>query len=740
MKKLLVFLLLFAHFFAKAQTIIEDDAPDRDSATLPNVPWFGNNDYLETFLDSIGYPRPNTRIVDAGRVRYHVPIKFWVYRSSAGTGGPTLAQLQTYIDNLNRYYNVDNNTLIGFYMKCVVGYINDDSHLDVSGLEALGLLQSNKEAGCINIHIANNLPGDALGVSYRARFFGIDGIFLSQETYTNNAAFNGTIAHEVGHYFELDHTHQFSNRGRCLKEAISRTRTWPTLNLCFSRLKSQVVCEATGDLLRDTPADHDISSNTTCNYVLTGRTDPWGDHYETPPAGSAPPDPRNLMSYNGTRGCRTIFSRLQIAVMLHSIVRGKSSGNESGWKDSRSMYDDYETDNSNLTARTIVKGEMQERNFHQQLSKATSGSTPTWSNCDVDWVRFTPTVSETVALSTYQLPGYTTVNTRLTLFNAALAQLAQNDNISTTNLYSSISYNVVAGQTYFIRVENLSGNITGYYRLSICNTYSDPATYVLNAPTTVCASSPQSAQITNLPAGATVAWKASPDGILSVPPSGNPVSISYVGSGTATLTATVSVCGGPFVINKVIRAGGYSSGDYPVSGSSSGSCGSSVFFSTNQLPGATSYNWFYPGNWSASGQGTYSLGLVVPAGTTTGNYQVGVRVANACDAGGSPGIKNVFITCNRFARVYKLSPNPATNDLVIVPVDEVSATPNAKAASGPNITEVNIYDQQGFQVKQYKFKGQKQAVLNVSSIKTGIYFVEIIAGAHKERHQLSVVQ
>lgn len=711
--------------------------PDRDSASVQSIPWFGNNNYLENFLDSIGYPSATNRIVTIDRVRYHVPIKFWVYRSSAGTGGPSLLQLQTFIDNLNRYYNVDNNTLIGFYMKCVIGYIDDDTHLDVGDAEAWSLIQSNKEAGCINIHVTNTLSSGSLGISYRARLFGVDAIFLNSETY-NTTAFATTIAHEVGHYFELDHTQQFSNRGKCLKEAISRTRTWPTFNFCWTRLFSQNICEATGDFLKDTPADPDLNTNNSCSFLITGKTDPWGDQYETPPSGSSQPDTRNLMSYNGLRSCRGGFSRLQIAVMLYSIVRGKSKGNETAWKDTKSIYDDYEPDNTSLTARNITKGEIQDRNFHQQYNKPSSGVPGTWSNCDIDWVRFVPTASETVSLATYQLPGYTTVDTRLTLFNASLTQLAQNDNISTTNLYSNISYAVVAGQTYFIRVENLSGNITGYYRLLICNNYADPAAYGLNGATTVCPGSPQTYQVTNLPAGAMVSWSTSPAGFLNVPSTGNPITASSASTGTTTLTATVSACGGPFTVSKTVRTGGYGSGDYPVSGSSSGSCGSYVYFYTNQLLGATSYTWFYPGNWSASGQGTYSLSLFIPSGASSGNYQVGVRVANACDAGGSYAIKNFYVSCYYFG-VYTVSPNPASSDITIA-TSSSAAKFTTKYKDQTGISQINVYDQYGHLLKKEKFGDQNQVTVKVNSLSAGVYIIEIISGNYKERHKLSVLK
>lgn len=78
MKKLLATLTLSFCLYAQAQTgtIQECDAPDRDTSTLLSIPWFGNNNYLEAFLDSIGYPNSKSvnRIVTPERVRYHVPI------------------------------------------------------------------------------------------------------------------------------------------------------------------------------------------------------------------------------------------------------------------------------------------------------------------------------------------------------------------------------------------------------------------------------------------------------------------------------------------------------------------------------------------------------------------------------------------------------------------------------------------------------------------------------------------
>jgi hypothetical protein len=82
MKKLLFSLFVFVVLNSYSQTpdTLICDVPDRDTTEAELLPWFGNNDYLENFLDSIGYDGGANRIVGPDRVRYHVPIKFWVYR------------------------------------------------------------------------------------------------------------------------------------------------------------------------------------------------------------------------------------------------------------------------------------------------------------------------------------------------------------------------------------------------------------------------------------------------------------------------------------------------------------------------------------------------------------------------------------------------------------------------------------------------------------------------------------
>jgi len=729
MKKNLTALLVFLCLFqiAESQPIdtLDCDKPDRDTIELESLPWFGNNAYLENFLDSIGYPAANSanRIVGPDRVRYHVPIKFWVYRTSAGTGGPNLRQLRQYIDNLNRFYNVDNNTWIGFYMRCEIGYINDDSHVSVeSDSEARGLIQSNKERGCINIHIANTLSDGANGVHYRGRFFGIDGIFLSMATYINTSL-AGTIAHEVGHYFELDHTHQYSTKGKCRKESVSRSRTWPFILFCpfgGGGPNSQRVCEATGDLLGDTPADPDLTNN---RFNLTGNClfneqgdytntkDPWNDSYVNPPVGSSQPDIRNLLSYNRDRGCRNVFSRLQIAVMLYSIERGKSKNNKSAWKDARAEYDEYEMDNFSEAARNISFGEIQERNFHQQYIETGA----VWTQCDIDWATFTPTCSATFNIETSAMPGRTNANTRLTLYNNALVQLAQNDNISAGNLYSRISWNFVAGQTYFIRIENMNNLVTGYYRLQ-AGIISLAGNADMCQPTTFTVTKPANANVT---------WSATPGGIVGFNPVGpttNPsTTATRITNGNVVISATITGCGTPVSLTMPVSIG---PPVVNISYSMSGSCVNGYqTWSLNATSSSTVSSWL----WTVDNPSSGSWYIHYPNSPSTmvdvsGGGGISVTASNIC--GNTKTGVTIYSNCGFYIMA---SPNPAT-DNVTVSVDESKNVTDAKQKK-VMIYQINVIDIFGNLRKQYKYAGVRNSVVSLSGLPGGTYTIQAFDGA-----------
>jgi hypothetical protein len=726
MKKIISFLLFctLAVMISRAQTVPDTlgcDVPDRDTTEFENLPWFSDNQYLENLLDSIGYniTGSNARIIGPAEARFKVPIKFWVYRRSNGTGGPTLANIQAYMNNLNRFYNVENRTLIGFYMRCNITFIDNDASFNVeSDGEARGLLQNNKERGCINVHIAQTISDGSLGVHYRARFFGIDGIMLSERTYTNGD-FVATFSHEVGHYFELDHTHQYFDKGRCRREAIDRNRTWPTFNACvFRRLVSSRIAETTGDGLRDTPADPELNGNAGCifntNGAYNGRTDLWGDSYAAPPAGSAVPDTRNIMSYNGTRVCRNLFSRLQIAVMLYSLTRGKNTNNRLDWQDARGEYDSFEMDDFAAVARPIAYHEAQERNFHQQYY-----GDGIWGPCDVDWVSFTPTCGNLLTVETYAMAGRTNANTRLTLFDANLTQLAQNDDISATNLFSSFSFNFVAGQQYLIRVENMAPSVTGYYTLQIGRMT------LVGSTAPLCGS--RQFSVTGLPAGINPTWTLSPPSIGSVSATGL---VTAIGSGPATLTATMVVCGQTVQLSQVVQFGTPNPTNLRVIGhcASGPNCGRAgqVIISCSAVTGATQYRWYI----NNVLQGTTTIPQYSVRRTFTCNEYVEFSVQANGSCGWSATASSAFVYTVSCGFRIATTPNPAQS---VLNISLLSETAKTGALEKGNI-QITLYDAATKQpVKYWHFAaGQTQFRLNVATLRKGSYIVEVDVANEKK--------
>ncbi len=757
MKKIFLIVIIFISFTfsLSAQTdTLECDAPGTDTTDAKLLPWYGNNDYLEAFLDSIGYDDV-PRIVGVDKVKYHIPIKFWVYRTTAGAGGPGLPDLQAYIDRLNNFYNVVNDTRIGFYMKCDVGYINDDDHLLVSGSEANSLIASHKEAGCINVHITDALKDGSSGVHVRARFFGLDGIFLDDITYTDNR-FAGTLSHEVGHYFELDHTHHHSESNNvCWVEAIDRNRTWGFFSACklFGNKKN---CETTGDLLRDTPADPDLNDNlgSNCTYTLDTE-DMWGDNYLTPPSGSSQPNTRNLLSYNRDRSCRNAFTRLQIAVMLYSLERGKSSNNLAAWKSFDAIYDDYEPDNfSAMTEqayRVITVGEIQERTFHKQYIETGA----VWSQCDVDWVRFVAPCTTTFAIYTASMGyGLTNANTRLTLYDDdATTQLAQNDNIGGGSSFSRIQYAFTQGHTYYIRVDNMGSMAHSYYTLQINGAG-------ISGLSTICGDATLS--IPNLPSGAIITWSASPGGLVSFSPAGpttaTSTTVTNIGNGTATITATINVCGTTTITSTKAVIVGFPYFSNPISGGSV--CWPNGNYTFSQplpfgFPTPDDFQWTVPSGWTIlSGQGTNTL--YCNTGTTGGYIEVDVTACGVTrqnskyveigesdwwpDLWGGGGDEEMRAEPTKLS--VSASPNPAT-DNVIITINEAkpAITKGGANESKRGIKGIIIANKTGAIKRKLSFSGtQSSERISISGLEPDVYIVQVNTGTEVLSCKLVVIK
>jgi hypothetical protein len=722
-------LFQYQNINAQTNTFKHCGTEDIDTTEFQQLPWFDNNPFLEHFLDSIGYPAVNNnanRIVGAPSVRFWIPIKFWIY---SGTNVPTQTQVQSMIDKLNDLYNVQNNTQIGFYLKCDPANVNITAN-DITFLQAVNLMTTFNEKGCLNVHVVNNLTY-AEGMTMKP--LSINACIVNSRTYRFDFS---TLAHEIGHVLGLVHTHLWWDvQYPCFRECVSRTRTWGGYAyLCgINRIRSRYVCESTGDALGDTPADPELSTNNSCDYLpQTGifENDLWGTSYANPPNGPQErPNTHNIMSYNQRDDCVTQFSRLQIGVMLYNILLKKNILDALGWSNSISTFDNYEPDNSSITGRQIFAGEIQERNFHQQYNR--NFIYGIFTQCDVDWVTFIPNCNSNLSVTTSAISGKTNANTRITLFNNNSVQLAQNDNISATNLYSSLNFNFIAGQTYFIRIENMQNLVTGYYNLLIGTINSS----TIDGDNVFCNTS-STYSIPGLTTGANVFWSISPSWVATVnTPNATQTTLTKNVDGVITLTARVfPVCGNPYTIvkNNITSGTGATSLNFTRMEANC-DAGPYLYASYTPIPNALNCSWYKKDMTVASNPFVFMEdglnGVDYPLRRGNRYYTIRAVVTTAC---GNITSDAVVFAPNCTRAVLALSPNPVSTTLNLRTIEDKETLKTGENS----IQEIIITDKMGVVVLQKKYAiGTKNISIPVNNLKADVYFIKTWNGTAWETIQ-----
>jgi hypothetical protein len=226
---------------------------------------------------------------------YYLPLTIHIVRKSDKTGGFTLEKLAVAMRDLNRLWE---QVGVQFFIYGGIDYIDSDTHFNLPNSDSdadkarrNALRQTNVVANTINVYFTNlagNLAGES---SYSSD--AVQGILMDLA----DAGIPGdpsTFAHEVGHYFDLYHTH---GGWRDSKGNLTRIE-------CPTRDPKKQNCDTNGDLLCDTPADPDLSGR----VMKVGDDDCAYNGSAMLPSGcdSTPYNPptRNIMSYS-TKLCST---------------------------------------------------------------------------------------------------------------------------------------------------------------------------------------------------------------------------------------------------------------------------------------------------------------------------------------------------------------------------------------------------------------------------------------------------
>lgn len=221
----------------------------------------------------------------------YIPIRAHFITRDDSTGAITYAQLDNEVNTINQYYV---GAKVQFFLCDSIHYIYDSDYYDFKKtVDEEFTADIYDEANKLNIYFAGNLyrtnsNNDTTYLCGYAYFPpGPDRILMDYSCSINGS----TLAHEIGHYLSLLHTHDTGNGD----ELVDGSN-----------------CSSAGDLFCDTPADPNLNGKVSTACIYTGTaTDDNGDSYV--------PDVTNLMSYS-RKSCRDNFSPEQIQAIAYSAV------------------------------------------------------------------------------------------------------------------------------------------------------------------------------------------------------------------------------------------------------------------------------------------------------------------------------------------------------------------------------------------------------------------------------------
>jgi len=276
-----------------------------------------------------------------------IPIKVHVIRSSKGSSTLSTSNLDGIISNINAIYA---DAFMEFFICDDVNYIDNDELYYFKKSNQSNLTETNNIPGIINIYftdyIENSSNESICGYSDNTK--GNDIIVIKTSCATNNSS----LAHELGHFFSLMHTHGPNDTSTELVDGSN--------------------CDTDGDGLCDTPADpklDNINVNNFCEY--TGNlTDANGDSYN--------PDTGNIMSYS-LKGCRKHFTPQQLARMYAYYQTTKN------YFSCPSFNTDVSVNNSQTCEESLTV------NFSNNASNATKWEWDIDSDGTIDYTTKNPT-------------------------------------------------------------------------------------------------------------------------------------------------------------------------------------------------------------------------------------------------------------------------------------------------------------------------------------------------------------
>lgn len=290
-----------------------------------------------------------------------------------------------------------------------------------------------------------------------------------------------------------------------------------------------------------------------------------------------------------------------------------------------------------------------------------------------------------------------------------------------------IGITAFGGRAYPIWMDNRNGT----WQLYCSPVTSNLNSYSISGDNIFCTTS-TNYTIPNLPTGATVVWSVTPSGIATPnSPNSTQTTLTKNASGVITLDAIVSnACGQTITVTKPnISVGKPQPG--PITFVLIDPALGKIQAMVDPVPGATSYNWYKNGVLQTISHGA-AIQFPIARNVCNVYYDISVEAINSCGTSLRTHGEAYVPPCNN---VFAVSPNPASASINVAP-----AAGNAQLSANTTIDEIRIYDLRGNLKIYQKFHKVQSALINISGLTSGTYFVEITDGSYNERQQIIIQQ
>jgi len=334
----------------------------------------------------------------------------------------------------------------------------------------------------------------------------------------------------------------------------------------------------------------------------------------------------------------------------------------------------------------------------------------------------------------YDFSNENLICTRKTPFDMVYAPSTSQFHVEITDQNAAWFDNEIKGIKGSMAGKSVDWPISGRDQLCTSDTYSIP----------------------NLPVGGTVNWSVSPANIVSLTNSNNIATVTPQGSGTVTLTATVTSFCGVNNISKQVVIGGQptiTSINYYQNGPCYGGSQTWYLQATPSSAGATNWHW-YVDNFSSgtfyiqspNSQNTYI--------TVRGGGGVSVTYTDQCGNTSARTGVTIYSNCNTGSRIASY-PNPADQEMTVdyqtadssnqAGTTDQTSTAEQTSTANPgtqsktlNSFSVELYNDKGKVLKSGKSANGKGVVLNTADIQNGNYFLHVKDGKEVTKKQVII--